>query len=205
MGSHAERPGLPKGTPLSDARGGGLLAHVRSRPSQQTSPQRGSCLQSDHTLTRDTDLWPRQGSRASWSHSGPVQPGWHSHTTLSFSTERHRPCLHTLHDLQPGDTPSDCGGSALKSCSSLLMRTSWMQPWKPPSGRSAPWRKAERPVEVGMPVGRTPGPRLQEPARPPCPWPRPALSKKELPQVPMKCSQPWDPATQWEGMGQNPP
>lgn len=28
-----------------------------------------------------------------------------------------------------------------------------MQPWKPPSGLSAPWRKAERPVEVGMPAG----------------------------------------------------
>lgn len=101
-----------------------------------------------------TDLCPRQGSRASWSHSGPAQPGWHSQTTLSFSTARHRPCLHTVQDLQPGETPSDCGGRALKSCSSLLMRTSWMQPWKPPSGRSVPWRRAERPVEVGMPVGR---------------------------------------------------
>lgn len=125
-----------------------LFAQVILSPFQQSHLIR-SCLQSEQlpqvgqgpeggVHSRDTDLWPRQGSRASWSHSGPVQPGWHSHTTLSFSTERHRPCLHTLQDLQPGDTPRACGGSALKSCSSLLMRTSCMQPWKPPSGRSAP-------------------------------------------------------------------
>lgn len=127
--------------------------------SRQQWPPLSPCreLEGADPSSRDTDLWLRQGSWASWSQRGPVQPGWHSHTTLSFSTERHRPCLHTVQDLQPGETPSDCGGRALKSCSSLLMRTSWMQPWKPPSGRSAPWRKAERPVEVGIPVDGEPG------------------------------------------------
>lgn len=152
--------------------------------------------------SQDTDLWPRQGSWASWSHSGPVQPGWHSHTTLSFSTERHTPCLHTVQDLQPGDTPRDCGGRALKSCSSLLIRTSWMQPWKPPSGRSVPWRRAERPVEVGMPGGGVPG---QPPEDPPLPTSSDLSSECEgsLHVLAVTCSQLWASAVQIEGMDQN--
>lgn len=96
-------------------------------------------------------LWLRHGSPISWSHRGPVQPGWHSQITLDFSRDRQIPCLQMLQDLQPGRTPSDCCGKSLKSCSSLLMRTSWIHPWKPFGVLSAPWRSEDNPVEVGIP------------------------------------------------------
>lgn len=96
-------------------------------------------------------LWLRHGSPISWSHRGPVQPGWHSQITLVFSRDRQIPCLQMLQDLQPGRTPSDCCGKSLKSCSSLLMRTSWIHPWKPFGVLSAPWRSEDNPVEVGIP------------------------------------------------------
>lgn len=100
-------------------------------------------------------LWLRHGSPISWSHRGPIQPGWHSQTTLVFSRDRQIPCLQMLQDLQPGRTPSDCCGKSLKSCSSLLILTSWMHPWKPFGVLSAPWRRDDNPVEVGIPSDKS--------------------------------------------------
>lgn len=100
-------------------------------------------------------LWLRHGSPISWSHRGPIQPGWHSQITLVFSRDRQIPCLQMLQDLQPGRTPSDCWGKSLKSCSSLLILTSWMHPWKPFGVLSAPWRRDDNPVEVGIPSDKS--------------------------------------------------
>lgn len=100
----------------------------------------------------ETYLLPRQGSLSSWSHSEPVQPGWHSQMTLVFSRERQIPCLQMLQDLQPGRTPTDWCGSSLKSWSSLLIRTSWIHPWKPLGVLSVPCRNEDSPVDVGIPA-----------------------------------------------------
>lgn len=108
-----------------------------------------------YLAVKETHLLLRQGSLTSWSHSEPAQPGWHSQTTLALSRDRQMPCLQMLQDLQPGSTPTDWWGRSLKSCSSLLMRTSWMHPWKPLGVLSVPCRREDNPVDVGMPAKKS--------------------------------------------------
>lgn len=163
MRSFGEWPASKQDRKIEQCHGHRLALSVISGGTQHLQKWSHMCLQDEMRICNSCKasalpsafsqayLWLRHGSPISWSHRGPVQPGWHSQTTLVFSRDRQMPCLQMLQDLQPGRTPIDCCGKSLKSCSSLLMRTSWIHPWKPFGVLSAPWRSEDNPVEVGIP------------------------------------------------------